>query len=129
MHCFLIRRNNELQHLPGFSLIVSGEASDDADGPNGACLLQRKKRAQFVCPHPTTGLPLSFPVVDEEATVRVCSGRMMKGGDADFVLAGIVTDEYEAPCRDQALEGIRAAVAAIPEMIAVPERAPRRRGD
>lgn len=115
MHYFLIRLNNELQHLPDFCLIASEDGATGADGANGALPFSHgRNRAHFICPHTTTELPLSFLVVDEEATVRVCSGRMLRAGDADFVLTGIVTDEYEAPYSDHALEGIRAAVAAIP---------------
>ena len=107
MRYFLIRQNNALQHLPDFCLLAHDDAAA-ADGPD------EKKRAHFVWPHTTTELPLSFLVVDEEAIVRVCSGRMLKTEDADFVLTGIVTDEYEAPYKMHALEGIHAAIAAIP---------------
>jgi hypothetical protein len=53
--------------------------------------------------------------VDEDAIVRACNGRMLRTGKADFILSGTITDEYEAPYRNQALEGIRAALSAISE--------------
>ncbi|GDX12117.1 hypothetical protein LBMAG57_38890 [Verrucomicrobiota bacterium] len=58
---------------------------------------------------------MAFLVVDEDAIVRACNGRMLRTGKADFILSGTITDEYEAPYRNQALDGIRAALSAISE--------------
>ena len=116
MHYFLIRQNNELQHLPQFRLIAPAKASGadgDADGASTAS--NGIKPAHFVCPLGTTELPMAFLVVDEDAIVRACNGRMLRTGKADFILSGTITDEYEAPYRNQALDGIRAALSAISE--------------
>ena len=114
MQYFLIRQNNELQHLPDFRLIAQEDADTAADGADGAQPFSNgKKPVQFMCPQRSAQLPLSFLVVDEEATVRVCSGRMLQTGAADFVLTGIVTDEYESPFKERALNGIQEAVAAL----------------
>ena len=126
MQYFLIRQNNELQHLPDFCLIADEDAATAADGANGgaggnggnggngaAPFYNGKKLVQFVCPQRSPQMPLSFLVVDEEATVRVCSGRMLQTGAADFVLTGIVTDEYESPLKERVMNGIQEAVAAL----------------
>ena len=114
MQYFLIRQNNELEHLPGFCVVPCAETSADAPSPDAARPISNGRApAQFVCPQRSPQMPLSFLVVDEEAIVRVCSGRMLKTGSADFVLTGIITDEYEAPSKAQALRGIETAVAVI----------------
>ena len=120
MQYFLIRQNNELQHLPDFCLIADEDAAtaaDGADGANGgngaAPFSNGKKLVQFVCPQRSPQMPLSFLVVDEAATVRVCSGRMLQTGTADFVLTGIITDEYAASERDRVMNRILEAVAAL----------------
>ena len=116
MPYFLVRPNNQLQHLPDFRLFRAEQTFGHVDTIEQSFRIpNRKEPDHFTCACPAGDLPSPFLVVDDQAQVFDLAANLANIGSGGFIVTGIVLREYPAPHKEEALKAITEAIKTIPK--------------